>query len=83
MVGRNFPERKKWLNLALVSFITFLRYDLVRYISCAGANHTSPLSSSIPAPGIGLMDKNFGVTSTILSALAVSIFVLGFAVSET
>lgn len=29
------------------------------------------------------MDEEFGVTSTILSALAVSIFVLGFAVSET
>ncbi|KAJ6088813.1 MFS general substrate transporter [Penicillium sp. IBT 16267x] len=63
-VSRNFPERRKWLILGLVSFIAFL----------------SPLSSSIPAPGIGLMDEQFGVTSTILSALAVSIFVLGFAV---
>ncbi|KAJ5671163.1 MFS general substrate transporter [Penicillium longicatenatum] len=63
-VCRNFQERKKWLILALVSFVTFL----------------SPLASSIPAPGIELMDEQFGVTSTILSALAVSIFVLGFAV---
>ncbi|KAJ5993973.1 MFS general substrate transporter [Penicillium sp. IBT 35674x] len=61
---QNFPERKKWLILGLVSFVTFL----------------SPLASSIPAPGIELMDETFGVTSTILSALAVSIFVLGFAV---
>ncbi|OKP08339.1 hypothetical protein PENSUB_5706 [Penicillium subrubescens] len=38
-----------------------------------------PLASSIPAPGIHLMDKDFQVTSQILNSFAVSIFVLGFA----
>ncbi|PWY65394.1 MFS general substrate transporter [Aspergillus eucalypticola CBS 122712] len=61
---QNFKSSRKWFLLGLVSFITFL----------------SPLASSIPAPGIGYTDKTFGVTSSILSALAVSIFVLGFAV---
>lgn len=40
----------------------------------------SPLASSIPAPGIEYADETFHVTSTILSALAISIFVLGFSV---
>ncbi|KAL4738858.1 MFS general substrate transporter [Aspergillus similis] len=61
---QNFPARKKWLMLGLVSFVTFL----------------SPLASSISAPGVALMDTDFHVTSTILSSLAVSIFVLGFAI---
>lgn len=41
----------------------------------------SPLSSSVPAPGISIMDKEFHNTSQILSTLTISIFVLGFAVS--
>ncbi|KAL4809515.1 MFS general substrate transporter [Aspergillus unguis] len=61
---QNFSARRKWIILSLVSFVTFL----------------SPLASSISAPGISLMDADFHVTSTILSSLAVSIFVLGFAV---
>ncbi|PQE22491.1 MFS multidrug transporter protein [Rutstroemia sp. NJR-2017a BVV2] len=61
---QNFPDRRKWFLLALISMITFV----------------SPLASSIPAPGISYTDQEFHVTSTILSVLAVSIFVLGFAI---
>ncbi|KAM3068583.1 hypothetical protein ACMFMG_011112 [Clarireedia jacksonii] len=61
---RNFPNKKKWLMLACVSLITFL----------------SPLSSSIVAPGITLMNADFENTSSILSTFVVSIFILGFAV---
>ncbi|PQE19069.1 MFS multidrug transporter protein [Rutstroemia sp. NJR-2017a BBW] len=61
---RNFPSKKKWLMLACVSLITFL----------------SPLSSSIVAPGITLMNAEFKNTSSILSTFVVSIFILGFAV---
>ncbi|KAH8655467.1 major facilitator superfamily domain-containing protein [Xylariales sp. PMI_506] len=61
---QNFPARRKWFLLGLLSFITFL----------------SPFASSIPAPGVGLMAQDFGVTSKILESLSVSIFVLGFAV---
>lgn len=42
----------------------------------------SPLTSSITAPGIPLMDIEFHNTSTILDSFAVSVFVLGFAVSH-
>ncbi|KAJ9292879.1 hypothetical protein DTO271G3_8326 [Paecilomyces variotii] len=61
---QNFPSKRKWFLLGLVSFVAFL----------------SPLASSIPAPGIEYADETFHVTSTILSALAISIFVLGFSI---
>ncbi|KAB8301523.1 hypothetical protein EYC80_003372 [Monilinia laxa] len=60
---RNLPNKKKWLMLASVSLITFL----------------SPLSSSIVAPGITLMNKEFGNTSDILDTFVVSMFIFGFA----
>lgn len=43
----------------------------------------SPLSSSVVAPGISFMDADFHNTSSILSALTVSIFLLGFAVCSS
>lgn len=60
----NFPARRKWMLLSLLASITFI----------------SPLASSMFAPGVSFMDADFHNTSTILSALAVSIFVLGYAV---
>ena len=62
---RNFPDNKKWFMLALVSAITFL----------------SPLASSIFAPGIPFVNADFGNTSQPLGSFAVSVYVLGFAVS--
>ena len=63
---RNFPENHKWFTLALISAITFL----------------CPLTSSIFAPAVGFMSADFHNTSEILGAFAVSVFVLGFAVSD-
>ena len=60
----NFPQSRKWLLLGLLSSITFI----------------SPLASSLFAPGISFMDQDFHNTNTIISALTVSIFVLGYAV---
>jgi hypothetical protein len=62
---RNFPQKTKWFILTLISAITFL----------------SPLASSILAPGIPFVNKDFGNTSQLLGAFAVSVFVLGFCVS--
>jgi multidrug resistance protein len=61
---RNFPQRRKWFILSLVSAITFL----------------SPLASSIFAPGIPFVNADFHNTSQMLGSLAVSVYVLGFAV---
>jgi multidrug resistance protein len=61
---RNFPDRRKWFTLALVSAITFL----------------SPLASSIFAPGIPFVNADFHNTSQLLGSFAVSVYVLGFAV---
>ncbi|KAG9229037.1 major facilitator superfamily domain-containing protein [Amylocarpus encephaloides] len=60
----NFPERKKWFLISLLASITFI----------------SPLASSMFAPGVSFMDKEFGNTSLILSSLCVSIFVLGYVI---
>lgn len=57
----NFPEKRKWMLIALLGAITFI----------------SPLASSMFAPGVMFMNETFHNTSTILSALTVSIFVLG------
>ena len=57
----NFSKRRKWFLLGLVSTITFV----------------SPLASSIFAPGVEFMDKDFHNTSSLLSSFVVSVFVLG------
>ncbi|KAF2189684.1 membrane transporter [Zopfia rhizophila CBS 207.26] len=61
---RNFPDNRKWFILGLVSAITFL----------------SPLASSIFAPGIPFVNRDFHNTSPILGAFSISVFVLGFSV---
>ncbi|KAF2691191.1 MFS general substrate transporter [Lentithecium fluviatile CBS 122367] len=61
---RNFRQNKKWFILGLISAITFL----------------CPLTSSIFAPGIPFVNKDFGNTSQMLGAFSISVFVLGFSV---
>lgn len=60
----NFPDSRKWFLLGLLSSITFI----------------SPLASSMFAPAVSFMNKDFGNTSTILSALSVSVFILGYVI---
>jgi hypothetical protein len=62
---RNFADNRKWFIMALISAITFL----------------CPLASSIVAPAVSFINAEFHNTSQILGAFAVSVFVLGFAVS--
>ena len=58
----NFPQNRKMLLLGLIASITFI----------------SPLASSIFASGVSFMDEDFHNTSSVLSSLSVSIFVLGY-----
>ena len=60
----NFPQKRKWLLLGLLSSIAFI----------------SPLASSMFAPGVSFMDADFHNTDATISAFTVSIFVMGFAV---
>lgn len=60
----NFPQNKKWLLLALISSITLI----------------SPLASSMFAPGVSFMDADLHNTNEYVSALSVSIFVMGYVV---
>lgn len=60
----NFAQRRKWLLLSLLSSITVV----------------SPLASSMFAPGVIFMDRDFHNTDSTISAFTVSIFVMGYAV---
>ncbi|EJT80920.1 cycloheximide resistance protein [Gaeumannomyces tritici R3-111a-1] len=59
----NWPTWRKVLNCGLVSCLTFL----------------TPLASSVFAPGVPQLMREFKSTNTELAAFVVSIYVLGFA----
>lgn len=60
----NWTGRKKWANIAILSALTLL----------------TPLASSMFAPGVPELMKEFHTTSTLLAAFVVSVYILGFAV---
>ncbi|PSR79592.1 major facilitator superfamily domain-containing protein, partial [Coniella lustricola] len=60
----NFPPAKKWLLVALLSAITFV----------------TPFASSILSPGIANLLQDFGESSSIVGAMTVSIYLLGYVV---
>ncbi|KAF8966604.1 multidrug resistance protein 4 [Flammula alnicola] len=62
--ARNWPLRKKWTAVCIVSAYTFL----------------SPLASSMMAPGIPEVAMKYGITNTTVMALTLSIFLLSFAI---
>lgn len=59
----NWPFAKKWGMVFLISAITFL----------------TPLASSMFAPGIPEVMRDFGSTSDMLKGFMLSVYVLGFA----
>ncbi|KAF8967302.1 multidrug resistance protein 4 [Flammula alnicola] len=62
--ARNWPSRKKWTAIFIVSAYTFV----------------SPLASSMMAPGIPEIATKYGITNTTVVALTLSIFLLSFAI---
>lgn len=59
----NWTSKKKWLVIALISAMTF----------------ATPLGSTIFAPGVPLVMREFNSTNTELAAFMVSVYILGFA----
>ncbi|KAK3950294.1 major facilitator superfamily domain-containing protein [Pseudoneurospora amorphoporcata] len=59
----NWPEKKKWLNVAVLSILTII----------------TPLGSSMFAPGIKEILTEFHETSSTTATFLVSIYILGFA----
>jgi hypothetical protein len=59
----NWPSSRKWAAISMVSVVTFL----------------TPLGSSIFAPGVPLVMREFNSHSQILEGFVVSVYVLGFA----
>ncbi|PPQ86651.1 hypothetical protein CVT25_006835 [Psilocybe cyanescens] len=62
--ARNWSSRKKWTAVMILSAYTFV----------------SPLASSMMAPGIPDLVMKYGITSTTIAALTLSIFLLSFAI---
>ncbi|KAJ3515624.1 hypothetical protein NMY22_g14409 [Coprinellus aureogranulatus] len=61
---KNWPYRRKWAATLAVSAFTFI----------------SPVSSSMVAPAGAEVARQFGIHSSALAAMTVSVFILGFAV---
>jgi multidrug resistance protein len=59
----NWPSWKKWSQIAVLSYITFI----------------TPLASSIFAPAVPDVMKDFGSNSDTLATFVVSVYLLGFA----
>ncbi|GME24691.1 putative mfs multidrug protein [Neofusicoccum parvum] len=59
----NWSEKKKWTNLALLSCVTFI----------------TPLASSMFAPGVPQVLREFHTTNNLVATFVVSVYVLGFA----
>jgi multidrug resistance protein len=60
----NWPSKKKWGNIAVISSITFL----------------TPLASSMFAPGIPELMREFHSHNQTIASFVVSIYVLGYAI---
>ena len=58
----NWPMSLRWLQVAIVALLTF----------------TTPLASSMFAPGLGLLNQQLHNQSDVLSTLALSCYLLGF-----
>ncbi|KAF8876578.1 MFS polyamine transporter [Infundibulicybe gibba] len=60
---KNWSYQRKWAATLVVSSFTFI----------------SPISSSMVAPATQQLAQEFGITSTVVIAMATSVFVLGYA----
>jgi len=60
----NWTSKKKWSNMAIISTITFL----------------TPLASTMIAPGVPLILRDFSSADETVGSLIVSIYILGYAI---
>lgn len=60
----NWTNGKKWLNCSIISILTFL----------------TPLASSMVAPAVPIMMRDFRSSNSTLASFIVSIYILGYAV---
>ncbi|KAF9482341.1 multidrug resistance protein 4 [Pholiota conissans] len=61
--ARNWPLLKKWISMLVVSFYTLL----------------PPLASSMMAPGLPEVAEKYNITSSTITALTLSVFLISFA----
>lgn len=64
MNPKNWPPKKKWATTACIASFTFL----------------SPLASTMIAPALGQIERDFNITSELEGQITLSIFVLAYAI---
>jgi hypothetical protein len=78
----NWPARRKWMNIGLLSAITLLTLALPNsrqpYVRIAD-ELSRPFGSSMFAPSVPQVMKDFNSDNTDLASFVVSVYVLGYA----
>lgn len=80
-LSRNYPPSRKWSLLGIVSIVTLIRYESLYTGPVNDIDCISPFASTLFAPAAGYAAQEFGTTSSILSTLAVTAYLFGYAVS--
>ena len=80
----NWSPKKKWLNIGILSGITFVTYVLMKFLLSLKILLTlslfrRPLASSIFAPVVPQVMADFHNDSQLLATFVVSVYLLGFA----
>jgi hypothetical protein len=79
----NWPSRKKWTYIILLSTLTLLTCVdslFLLFSNCVCTNFSrSPFGSSMFAPGIPLVMAEFESTNENLASFVVSVYLLGYA----
>lgn len=75
----NWTAKRKVTATASIALITFLTYDQISCTLSASLtpNHR-PLGSSMFAPGVGQLVRDFKITSVEMSSFVVSVYLLGY-----
>ncbi|RSM11275.1 hypothetical protein CDV31_006827 [Fusarium ambrosium] len=68
----NWPARRKWINIALMSLLTIIS-------PIPTSANTAPKGSSMFAPGVAKIMVEFNSTSSLLATFVVSIYFIGYA----
>jgi hypothetical protein len=75
----NWTTKKKWTMGGFLSAMTFVTYVYLSSVDWGMLTRIRPLASSMFAPGVPQVLREFGSTSPLLGSMVVSIYILGYA----
>lgn len=77
---RNWSNRRRWTVTLVVSFFTFIRYELPNDTIRVSDHTTSPVGSSISSPALPQISRDLNIPpGSVLENMSLSIFVLAYA----